>query len=237
MHGNDCLRSRRNRRTDGIGIDIEAPAVRIDEHRPGLKVPNDLRRRRKCIRRNDDLIPWANSHSFEREVHRGSAGVHRYRMPRANISRELGLKLLHLRAGRDPTRSPGLPGSPSAPLHRDQEAVNGRKAVRMVTLGCLLAQSILQFPLAKHEIRDILPARRSCMIPSDPRILTNPTKKSSSVSEMKQEEREQERWYRSRHFACQRRIESGDQCSDTYSLTRSRSGHPTPANTPSQQRS
>ena len=92
---------------DGVAqtrrVHVQRVRLDVDEHRHCLEVANDFRRRGERIGCRQDEIAGLDVGRFERQVHRGGAGVDRDREPGANVGGEFLLELMHLRTGRDPT--------------------------------------------------------------------------------------------------------------------------------------
>jgi hypothetical protein len=91
----DDFGPRRDRGSDGSDVDRRGFEIAIHQHRRGAAAPDRLRGGDERVRRQDDLVAWANLESAQDEVQRVGATGDPDAMAGAAIGRERDLELLN----------------------------------------------------------------------------------------------------------------------------------------------
>ena len=98
VHGNHGAGSRRDRRSDGRGIDVARDRIDVDEPRRRAEAADASGRGEERIRRRDDFVARADAERHHRGQQRVGAGRHRDRFGDLEMRRKLALERIDLRA-------------------------------------------------------------------------------------------------------------------------------------------
>ena len=98
VHRDDRARRRGERRLDGLGSDVEARAIDIDEHRARAGVHDALDRRDEGERRRHDLVAWPDAGPAQAKQECVGARADADRVAHAEVFRRLALERGDVRA-------------------------------------------------------------------------------------------------------------------------------------------